>query len=175
MRSVELRRHSHREGGAAHLSRLGRQMAEHVGRSAPPFDRVLTSPVPRAVETAEAMGQRIDARDPALATLDASAESALGPVVTWAEVALGFVRLPPVARNGALLAEVFERLAASLPEGGRGLVVSHSVVVELGAVAAFPSAPTVSWGPLAGYLEGVRLVHDGSRFVSAELLRVGGP
>src|SRR5579859_6023740 len=167
MRSVELRRHSHRDPGAPHLSKLGRLLAERIGRSSGPFDRVVTSPVPRAVETAETMGLRIDARSPVFATLEPAAESALGPLSTWADCALGVARYPPVARNGATLVEELERLVHEIPDGGRALVVSHSVVVELGTVATVPSTPFVEWGPLAGYLEGARLTHDGERFCTA--------
>lgn len=175
MRSIELRRHSHRDPGAPHLSKLGRLLAERIGHGSGPFDRVVTSPVPRAVETAEAMGLRIDARSPVFATLDPAAESAVGPLATWAECAVAIARHPPVARNGATLSEELDRLVRELPEGGRALVISHSVVVELGTVATVPAVPFTEWGPLAGYLEGARLTHDGDRFSAAELLRVGGP
>lgn len=175
MRSIELRRHSHREPGDSHLSRLGRQLAERIGRAEGPFDRVTTSPVPRAVETAEAMGLRIDERLPAFATLDPAAEGALGPVATWADCALGLLRHASVARYGAVLVEALQRIIDQIPDGGRGLLVSHAVVIELATSAAVREAPVASWGPLAGYLEGARLYHDGHAFTGAELLRVGGP
>ena len=61
MRSLVVRRHSLRSPGGVHLSPEGVHQARRVGRFSGNFDRVVTSPKPRARETAEAMGFPVDA------------------------------------------------------------------------------------------------------------------
>ena len=56
MRTLEVRRHTHRNAPQPHLSQLGVDLARQVGDEMGKFDRVVTSTVPRAFETALAMG-----------------------------------------------------------------------------------------------------------------------
>ena len=61
MRMIEIRRHSYTKKGegrgkGSHLSAEGVALARQVGGETGPFDLVLTSPVPRSLETAVAMG-----------------------------------------------------------------------------------------------------------------------
>ena len=57
MKTIELRRHSFRkQGGGSQLSQQGVTYARHLGATMGPFAYVVTSVVPRARETAIAMG-----------------------------------------------------------------------------------------------------------------------
>src|SRR5206468_2537395 len=61
MRTLEIRRHSFRKQGAgSQLSQEGVDYARRLGASIGPFARVVTSVVPRARETAIAMGFAVD-------------------------------------------------------------------------------------------------------------------
>src|ERR1700722_14239343 len=65
MRSIEIRRHSYTKKGAdrgkgSHLSARGVAVAREIGKHSSPFDLVLTSLVPRTLETALAMGCAVD-------------------------------------------------------------------------------------------------------------------
>lgn len=113
MQELELRRHATRDPNADRLSPEGRSLAEDVGRaSSHAYDRVFVSPAQRAAETAAwflrgAMQQLPEhAVVPGLAGKDASGGSPEG-------MAAGIVRL-----------------LDQLPEGGRGLAISHTPFVE---------------------------------------------
>src|SRR5947209_16043999 len=60
MRYLELRRHTMRTKPGQHLSQAGVSLARRVGEGLGPFQRVITSTLPRAFETALAMGFAVD-------------------------------------------------------------------------------------------------------------------
>lgn len=61
MKTLEIRRHSVRKsGGGSQLSQEGVDYARRLGASMGPFAQVVTSVVPRARETAIAMGFAVD-------------------------------------------------------------------------------------------------------------------
>ena len=175
MRTLEHRRHSRRDPVSIHLSDQGRALARTVGATLPHFDRVVTSPKPRAIETAEALGCR------SAATLDG-----LGQMPDEVGVSLDVLRLRSFAEYVAVIrqseemaayaagqAELWRTELERVPEGGTLLLVSHGGVIEFGAASALPRE-VPSWGPPLGYLEGVRLRWDGQRWVSGEVVRVLG-
>ena len=55
MSYLEVRRHSKRSRPEQHLNQWGVALARRVGGQIGPFDRVVTSPLPRCVETAVAI------------------------------------------------------------------------------------------------------------------------
>jgi len=60
MKIIEIRRHSIRSKPGEHLSQQGVTLARLVGENLGPFDKVITSTLPRAFETAIAMGFAVD-------------------------------------------------------------------------------------------------------------------
>ena len=60
MKTIEIRRHSIRSNPGVHLNQQGVTLARLVGQNLGPFDRVVTSTLPRAFETALAMGFAVD-------------------------------------------------------------------------------------------------------------------
>ncbi len=116
MEELELRRHATRDPDADRLSPVGRVLAEDVGRaSSRTFDRVFVSPAQRAAETAAwflrgAMQQLPDhSVVPGLGGHDVSGGSPEG-------MAVGV-----------------RTLLDQLPEGGIGLAISHTPLVERAA------------------------------------------
>ncbi len=120
MRTLEVRRHARRDPDADELSPQGRAQAEHVGRTlGGPFDIVFVSPAQRAAET-----------------------------IAWFLRGLG-AQLPPhgvipglagegTDRSPLAMAGVLAALLDAVPEGGRGLAVGHTPLIEravLGLVA----------------------------------------
>ena len=173
MRSLVHRRHSLRSPGDVHLSEEGVALAREVGRRSGPFDRVLTSPKARAVETAESMGFAVDAEledleslpDPVGRFLERESPSSFGDYVRWAST----VHEVRAAAEG-----LAARWAAELdrvPEGRSVLMISHAGVIELGAAGALPET-AVRWGPPLGPLEGIRLDRERGRWVRGEVLRL---
>lgn len=172
MRTLEHRRHSRRDPSGVQLNAAGRALARSVGAILPRFDRVVTSPKPRAIETAERMGRRVDATVPELGTMPddlgvlpgAEAPHSFADYARW-------VRESPIAARYARTQSARWRAELErVPDGGSLLMISHGGVIELGAVAALPRR-AATWGGPLGYLEGVRLTWDG-RWVSGEVLRV---
>jgi broad specificity phosphatase PhoE len=60
MRTLEIRRHTHRNAPQPHLSQIGVELARRAGEGLGKFDRVVSSTIPRAFETAIAMGYAVD-------------------------------------------------------------------------------------------------------------------
>src|SRR5436189_2967826 len=60
MKTIEIRRHSMRFKPGEHLNQPGVMLARLVGQNLGPFDRVVTSTLPRAIETTIAMGFAAD-------------------------------------------------------------------------------------------------------------------
>lgn len=150
MQMLELRRHAAREPDADRLSPAGRVQAEDVGRAAArTYDRVFVSPAERAAETAAwflrgAMQQLPDhAVVPGLAGQDASGGSPEG------------------------MAAGVRALLDQLPEGGVGLAISHTPLVER---AAF-GLTAVEIAPLRE-CEGVLVRRDDDGSITIEELRL---
>lgn len=172
MRYVEHRRHTMRTQPGTHLSQAGVTLARRVGEGLGPFERVVTSHLDRAPETAIAMGFAVDERLEALATMD----DAVNTEVNWED---GFPAWSRALRQGraaarfcAEQAALLAGIARSLPDGGRALVISHGGIIEAGAVAALPNADHAAWGGHLSYCEGVLLTYDGDHCIDVALLRL---
>jgi len=174
MRSLVHRRHSLRSPGDIHLSPEGVELARRVGGLSGRFDRVFTSPKPRAVETALSMGYSVDAEweelgsvpEPVGRFLDREMPSTFGDYVRWATT------VHEVRAAAESLARQWGEELDRVPDGGRVLLVSHAGVIELGAAGALPEE-AVRWGPILGPLEGIHLDRERGRWRHGEVLRVG--
>jgi broad specificity phosphatase PhoE len=155
-----------------HLSQAGVDLARRIGNSIGPFNWVLTSTIPRAFETAIAMGFAVD---------EQLAELSLMPDGLENEVAwdAGFAAFAEGSHRGEMLGEyvkqqaiLISQIARSLPTDGAALVVSHGGIVEAQTVGCLPHLDFTSWGAGCDYCEGVRLYFDGQQFVRGDMLRV---
>jgi broad specificity phosphatase PhoE len=173
MREVEHRRHARRDPGGIHLNAEGLATARRVAPTLGRFDRVLSSPVPRALETVEALGLSVDAVLPELALVPDDVQRVLEtfPPRSYSDYVQLARRRRVVAEYARQQAEIMRRELMGLPEAGRLLIVSHGGVIELGAAAA-RGHDVLGYGETAGYLEGVRLLLDRGEWVQAEVLRV---
>jgi broad specificity phosphatase PhoE len=133
----------------------------------------VTSPKPRAIETAEAMGRTVDTTLAALSEMpdDAGVPMDLLRPRTFFDYAETVHRSPVAATYAAGQAELWRTELERVPDGKALLMISHAGVIELGAVAALPRVAP-SWGSALGYMEGVRLHWDGRGWASGEVLRV---
>jgi broad specificity phosphatase PhoE len=174
MRFLEHRRHSQRDPAGPHLNAAGLALARRVAPTLGPFDRVVTSPKPRAVETAVAMGFEVAAELEELGAMPAELQTLVEALHlrTFADYATLVGRNPALAEYARSQEALWRHELESMPEGSRLLIVSHGGVIESGAVIAAPG-PVETWGPTLGYLEGVRLYLDRGRWVQAEVVRVG--
>ncbi len=181
MRILEVRRHTHRNVPQPHLSQLGVDLARRVGNDLGPFHRVVTSPLPRAFETAIAMGYAVDEQIEQLGIVSDEVTAAIqwnAGFTTWAKVAQNN---STVAQHTRALAELFLSIVYALPEGGRALIITHGGIVEAGAVGCVRIAGLNTTGTLitdaaaCGYCEGVRLTFEDDRVTRVEVLRVEQP
>jgi phosphohistidine phosphatase SixA len=151
VRTLEVRRHAKRDPAADRLSAAGRAQAEDLGRDLDgAYDVVFISPAQRAAETVAWMlrgrGEQLPphAVIPGLAAKDNDGS--------------------PLAMAGVLSA-----LLDAVPDGGRGLAVSHMPLIERGVLGL--TAREIE--PL-GECEGVLLTKgDDDSAVEVEELRRG--
>jgi broad specificity phosphatase PhoE len=172
MKSLEIRRHTMRIIPGQHLSQAGVTLARRLGGAMGPFDRVVTSTLPRAYETAIAMGFAVDAQDEIINSYGQDVEAEL----PWPQA---FVSYLEASRKGGAVTGYIKRLSRfyhelldSVPEGGSALVVNHGGVVEMSSVACYLQADYELFGGPVDYCEGVRLFWEQDRFGRAEILRV---
>jgi broad specificity phosphatase PhoE len=174
MRTLQHRRHSRRDPSSVHLNEAGLALARRVAPGLPRFARAVTSPRPRAIETAEALGCRVDATIPALAELpdDVGIES----VEAFRRMGLPqYLRLleesAAFRRFATDQAELWRRELERVADGEALLMVSHGSIIEAGALGALPALMEGGGGPL-DYLEGVELRLERGRWVGGAVLRV---
>lgn len=172
MKILEIRRHSVRDSGGDHLNQKGVSLARMVGQGIGPFDFVATSTLPRAFETAIAMGFAVDEQKELLNTYGGAVEREAPwpmPFFHYAEI----LKDEGVAAQYAnQLMEYYAGIANRIPDGGSALVVCHGGVVELGVTTCLPDEDYSTWGDSVEYCEGARLFLDDGRFVKGEVLRV---
>ena len=155
-----------------HLSQDGINLARLVGETSGPYSLVVTSPIPRAVETAIAMGFEVDETNELLALIPKEVQRSIDDWPSpFSLVSQAVSSGGPAAKFGAELAEVWRGIVERIPESTRALVVTHGGLVEVGSVAAIPDHRHEDWGGPIGYCEGVRLTFDGG-FTGCEVLRV---
>jgi broad specificity phosphatase PhoE len=163
MKTLEIRRHSMRKsGGGSQLSQEGVAYARQIGASLGPFAQVVTSVVPRARETAIAMGFAVDYE---LVTLVSEEELyAEANLSRWWEAAFPFSALGELIaakgatwRYGHAIVALWRDMLLAIPDGTAALMIGHSGDLELGLVACFPHADHRAWGVPFGMCEGARL------------------
>lgn len=164
MRALELRRHANRDPDEDRLSSDGEILAERIGKDLEgPYDAVFTSPARRAAETVAWFLRGLGHPMPAMHGV---AEGLMSEAVDrWrnAAKAAGSGRIDAVERvdpelvekESAVLGDTVRRLLADLHDGGRGLAVGHSPLIE---AAVYGLTGTVV-DPLRE-CEGVLLVDD---------------
>lgn len=172
MKTLEIRRHSLRNRAHPDLSEEGIMLANLTGQLMGKFDRVLASPLPRAIQTAEAMGYPVDETVELLSTTGDAVDMECPWPASFAEYAAASRQNGPTTRYAQRLADFYVKLVESLPEGGAALVVNHGGVVELSAIACLPTADYDSMGDYIDYCEGVRLTWEEGKYTSVEVLRV---
>ncbi len=150
MKTLELRRHARRDPDADRLSPEGRAQAEDVGRTlAGGYAVVFCSPAQRAAETA------------------AWFLRGLGQQLPRHEIVPGLVGKGPEGETAEGLAAVVRDLLARVPEGGRGLAVGHTPLIE----RAVLGLTGLDIEPLVE-CEGVLLVEDAGE-IRVDELRIG--
>ncbi len=172
MKILEIRRHSIRSQMGDHLNQSGVELARLVGQNIGPFDRVVTSTLPRAFETAIAMGFAVDEQSDLLSTYGRDVEKEAPWPLSFADYAEVIQAGGASTRYANKLAKYYSNIMNFVSESRSALVINHGGVVELGVVGCLPGFDFSSWGGSVEYCEGARLYWDEDKFVKAEVLRV---
>jgi broad specificity phosphatase PhoE len=162
--TLEIRRHAERTDRGneqSALSAAGRAMAESLAKRAPEYVLVLSSPLPRAKETAQTIAGRLDAIEPGFLPEMGGAigDRIFGEMRTladWAEV----LREREEARKFATeQLATWARVAMRVGEKDRVLAVSHGGIIELPALALAQRLRIPLEGASFGYCEGVVITY----------------
>lgn len=183
MRAIEIRRHSYTKKGTdrgkgSHLSARGVAVAREIGLHTGPFDLVLTSLVPRTLETAIAMGYAVNDQWEILGDMPSNILEEIGHHDRWgwADPFVHFAQLVasggPTGHLGARLKEAWLSALDSVPTDGRVLLVSHGRIIETGLVACVPDGNFAAWGAPFQHCKGVRMSYDHGRLTHIHLLRL---
>jgi len=171
---LDIRRHAERVNLADNqsaLSAAGRAMCERLANDAPTYTLVVSSPLPRAKETAERITGRLDAVEPALLPdLGGAAARMFGEIRTLAD----WARLMRTDESARHVAEeqlpAWARIASRVGDKDRVLAVSHGGIVDLPAIVIAEKLGVTLDGASFGYGEGVRVTYAKGAPVKIERL-----
>jgi broad specificity phosphatase PhoE len=168
MSVLEVRRHAER-GLSSPLSARGEATARALGGTS--YALVVSSPLDRAMRTAELVGGRLDAIEPGLLP-DIGGAQVFGSMATLAEWR-ALLRTEPKARAFAneQLA-TWARLAGRVRPKDRVLAISHGGIIELPIVALADELGVAVDGASFANLEGAAISYDKTKRTTLELLRV---
>ena len=113
-----------------HLSQEGVALARRLGQEMGPFERVVTSTLPRAFETAIAMGFAVNEQVELMSTYGDAVEQEAPWPQSFAAYAKAVKRDKAVARYAQQLAEYYKELAASIARPLTALVTTTRVGYE---------------------------------------------
>src|SRR5256886_13852397 len=174
---LEVRRHGERsdaKNNESALSPAGRTMAgslaKHTGRVA----LVLSSPLPRAKETAQLIAGRLDGVEPGFlpevgGVIRDRIFGEMRTLADWAEV----LRERGDARKFATeQLATWARVATRVGEKDRVLAISHGGIIELPAIMLAQRLRTPLEGASFGYCEGVAITYAKGTPTKIEAVRI---
>jgi broad specificity phosphatase PhoE len=172
---LDIRRHAERQtlnDRQSVLSTAGIAMCEKLAKDAPKYALVVSSPLPRAKETAQRIAGRLDAVEPALLPdLGGQAAQLFGEMRTLAD----WSRLMARDQTARSFAEeqlpAWVRIVSRVRDGDRVLAVSHGGIVDLPALVIMRSLGVSIDVPSFNYCEGVGIAYAGGKPVAVEVLR----
>ena len=177
MAFVEIRRHAERTDRGneqSALSQAGRATAQSLAKKVPTFALVLSSPLPRAKETAQLIAGRLDAVEPGFlpemgGVIGDRIFGEMRTLADWAEV----LREREDARKFATdQLATWARVAMRVGEKDRVLAISHGGIIELPAIALAQRLRIPLDGSSFGYCEGVVVTYAKAAPTKIEVVRV---
>jgi broad specificity phosphatase PhoE len=174
---LEIRRHAERadmKNNESSLSPAGRTMAESLAKREPKVALVLSSPLPRAKETARLIAGRLDGVEPGFlpemgGVIGDRIFGEMRTLADWAEI----LREREDARKFATdQLATWARVALRVGEKDRVLAVSHGGIIELPAITLAQRLRAPLEGASFGYCEGVVVTYAKSVPTKIEVLRV---
>ena len=172
---LDIRRHAQRINLADNQSALapaGQQMCARLAKTAPKYALVVSSPLPRAKETAERIAGRLDAIEPGLLPdLGSYASSLFGELKTLADWARLLKEHPDASKFAEEQLPTWARIASRVGEKERVLGVSHGGIIELPAILLMQRLGVKVDGPSFGYGDGVSVTYAKGQPTQVAILR----
>ena len=173
---LDIRRHAQRIDLADNQSALapaGQQMCARLAKAAPKYALVVSSPLPRAKETAERIAGRLDAVEPGLLPdLGSYASSLFGELRTLADWARLLKEHPDASKFAEEQLPTWSRIASRVGEKDRVLAISHGGIIELPAITLAQRLRSPLEGASFGYCEGVVVTYAKGAPTKIEVVRV---
>ena len=174
---LEIRRHAERTDRGNEQSALtpaGRAMAEQLAKRAPKFALVLSSPLPRAKETAQLIAGRLDATESGLlpemgGVIGDRIFGEMRTLADWAEV---LSEREDARQFAAEQLATWTRIASRVDDKDRVLAVSHGWIIELPAITLAKRLRARLDGPAFGYCEGVVITYAKGAPTKIEAVRL---
>lgn len=172
---LDIRRHAERQNkddpGSA-LSTAGIAMCEKLAKSAPKYKLVVSSPLPRAKETAQRIAGRLDAAEAALLPdLGTHASQLFGEMATLADWARLLHTHPDSRKFADEQLPAWARIASRVGEKDRVLAVSHGGILDLPAVLLMEQLGMPVVGASFGYCDGVTVTYVKGKPTAVTILR----
>jgi broad specificity phosphatase PhoE len=172
---LDIRRHAQRQSRddqQSALSTEGIAMCEKLAKTAPKYMLVVSSPLPRAKETAQRIAGRLDAVEPALLPdLGGQAAQLFGEMRTLADWARLAARDETARKFADEQLPAWARIASRVRDDERVLAVSHGGIVDLPAIVLMKKLGMPVDVPSFGYGEGVRITYRNREAAALEILR----
>ena len=174
---LEIRRHAERTDRGneqSAISAAGRAMAVSLAKRVGPYVLVLSSPLPRARETAQLIAGRLDGTDPGLlpemgGVIGDRIFGEMRTLADWAEV----LREREDARKFATeQLATWARVATRVGEKDRVLAISHGGIIELPALTLAQRLRAPLEGASFGYCEGVAITYARGTPMKIEVVRI---
>ena len=149
-------------------------MAQSLAKRAPQYALVLSSPLPRAKETAQLIAGRLDGVEPGVRPEMGGAigDRIFGEMRTLADWAEVLHEREDARKLATEQLATWARVAMRVGEKDRVLAVSHGGIVDLPALALAQRLRIPLEGASFGYCEGVAVTYAKSVPTKIELLRV---
>ena len=172
---LDIRRHAQRQNTddqQSALSTAGREMCERLAKSAPKYALVVSSPLPRAKETAQRIAGRLDSAESALLPdLGDYASKIFGEMATLADWARLLRDHPDSRKFAEEQIPAWARIASRVGERDRVLAVSHGGIIDLPAVLLMQQLKMPIAGASFGYCDGVSVTYAKGQPTALQLLR----
>ncbi len=147
-------------------------MCEKLAKTAPAYAFVISSPLPRANETAQRIAGRLDAIEAGLLPdLGGQAAQLFGEMRTLADWDRLMARDETARKFADEQLPVWSRVAARVGEKDRVLAVSHGGIVDLPVIVIMKRLGMAIDAPSFGYCEGARITYSKGAPTALEILR----
>lgn len=173
-RTIEIRRHAERHRPGDNLNARGVARARNASARDRHFALVVTSPSPRAIQTAVAMGHSVDEDSWFLASMGERVGRKLIFDAGFAAIQQAIRTDHAAALYAELQALELRHELSRVSPGEAVLVVSHGGIAEAGIIGLLDGIGVAAFGPSLDYCEGARLEFEGDRCRRVHLLRFDG-